>query len=114
MEKTQNIQKTEAELHADLVVKHLNDLEGIKAEVIKVENYEAADVISQSIALIKSSHISNDFLAKENKALKANLRMHLAGMAMSALVGVNMDKCTKTITEKAFLIADEMLTEGKK
>ncbi len=107
-------QKTEAELHADLVTKLMNGLEGILAEEVKAERYEAAEILNQSVSLIKSSHILNDYLTKENAVLKKNLRLHLAGLAMTALIGVNMDKCTKTITEKAFQIADEMLLIARK
>ena len=114
METNQTRDKTESQLHNELVVAHLNELESIKAEIIKKEYYEAADVITKSISLIKSTHISNDYLANENRAMKANLRMHLAGLAMSALIGVNIDQCTKSIAEKAYQIADEMLLIAKK
>ncbi len=110
MEKT-NQKKTEAELHADLVVEHLNDLEGIKAEVIKKEHFEAAEVITKSIALIRSSHISNDYLAKENAVLKANLRIHLAGLAMSGML--TRGDSNEYIPERAFGMADQMLECSK-
>jgi hypothetical protein len=96
------------------VNEHLSDLEGIRQAVIKKEHFEAAQVITKSIALIRSTHISSEYLAKENAALKANLRMHLAGQAMSGMIGVSVDKCTKTIAEKSFQMADEMLSIAKK
>ncbi len=105
--------KTEAELHNDLVVEHLNDLEGIKAAVIKQEHYEAAEVITKSSALIQSSHILNDYLTKENKSLKANLRLHLAGMAMSGIVTAG-GHSLEHIPAMAFELADAMLIEAKK
>jgi hypothetical protein len=81
--------------------------------VVDKQHFEAAQVISQSIDLIKSAHISNVFLTKENAALKANLRMHIAGMAMNALVSAGVESCTKTIAKKAFALAEDMLLEAE-
>lgn len=111
MEKT-NQTKTEAEVHADLVTEHLNQLESLKATVVSREHYEAADVITKSIALIRSSHVLNDFLSKENASMKSNLRIHLAGLAMSGLL-VSGKEEREYIPERAFGIADQMLVIAK-
>ena len=105
--------KTEAEQHADLVVEHLNDLENIKQAVIQKQHYEAAEVITKSIALIKSAHISNDYLAKENMALKQNLRIHIASMAMQGLLAGHKHP-DDAIPELSFKLADRMLKYSKK
>lgn len=106
------MEKAEAK-HADPVLTHLKALEVIKQEAIVVESYEAADVISKSIAFIKSAHIANHSMAKELKYIKNNLRIHLACNAMQGILsngGTNYD----TVPRKAFQIADEMMAHVDK
>ena len=105
-------EKTEMELHADLVVKHLNDLESIKQEVIKQQHFEAAEVINKSIGLIKDMHIINTMALQENAKLKDYMRIQFAAAALNALVKANGDDCTRTTAEKAFALADEMMKKS--
>jgi hypothetical protein len=102
------------ELHADLVVKHLHDLEGIKQAVIEQQHFEAADVINKSISLIKDMHIINTLALQENVSLKAHTRTHFAAAAMNALVKAGTDECGRTTAEKAFALSDAMLVEALK
>lgn len=100
-------------MHNDLVVSHINDLEGIKAAVISKEHYEAAEVITKSVSLIKSTHIENEYLANENKVLKQNLRIHIASMAMQGILAGGEGRYDK-IAKKAFVLTDEMMAMARK
>lgn len=111
------LEKTEAQLHAEMVVSHLNDLEGIKEAVIEKQHYEAAEVITKSISLIKSTHITNEYLTKENDSLKRNLRNHFACTAMNALLSrpafESLESDVEMIPVRSFAIADRMMEQSK-
>ena len=108
------MENTEAEQrHADLVDEHISSLEAIKAEVVEVENYEAAEVIAKTISFIKSAYIANHNMAKEVKSIKNNLRMRIAVNAMSGLLMGGRDSFIH-IAGRAFDMADKMLAESKK
>ncbi len=97
-----------------MVKKHLEELEGLLQQVISKEHYEAAQVVQRYINLINAAHISNEYLEKENTALKANLTMHLTGLAMSSLVSNAEDRPLDSETaEMSFDMADAMLVEAK-
>lgn len=113
MEKT-NQTKTEAELHNDLVAEYLNDLEGIKAAVIEKEHFEAAEVITKSISIIKSAHIDNTTLAKESEGLKKYWRNMYAGMALQAILTRGADDALGDISTPCFEIADAMIAKTLK
>jgi hypothetical protein len=94
------------------VTEHINSLETIKAEVIEVENYEAAEVIAKSISLIKSAYIANHNMAKEISSMKNNLRVHLACNAMQGMLA-GRQYSFNTIPEYAFGMADAMIKATK-
>lgn len=107
------LEKTQAEQkHADLVADHINGLEAIKEAVIKVENYEAAEVLAKSISFIKSAYVANHGMAKEIKSIKNNLRMHLACTAMNGMLA-DGETSYDTIPRKAFELANEMMAAAK-
>jgi hypothetical protein len=104
LEKTQTTER----IHDDLVAKHLDELEVIKHEAVEREHYEAADVIGKSACLIKAHQAVNNCLINENKALKMNARMYLAGLAMSGMLADNISN-RSTIPKHAVQMADEIL-----
>lgn len=105
--------KSEAEKHhATLVANHVDGLERIKEQVIEAENYEAAQVIAETISFIKSAYIANHSMAKEIASIKNNLRVHLACNAMSGMLAGEKYPFN-AIPEHSFAMADLMIKASK-
>lgn len=102
----------EAKLHGDMVTKLLNDLEVLKQEESKEQDFEAAGLINKAIGLIKDMHIINTTALQENAKLKDFMRIQFAAAALNALVRGGSDDCGQTTAEKAFALSDAMIRKS--
>ncbi len=107
-------EEEERELHAQHVADLLNKIGDIKRQAVEEKShFYVASTLGRCCEMIKTLHITNTEISRDNRLLTDHKRLLFAGLAMQSLLVVNKDDCIQTTCEKAFGIADNMVKHGK-
>ncbi len=105
-------QEEEDKLHNQKVSDLLEKINDLKTQAMEEQShFYVANTLGRCHEIIQDLHVVNVHTIKENRHLLDTRRLHLAGLAMQALIISDGQMCDTA--QQAFLIADSMVNYGK-